>query len=84
MPAPGSRSTGGGATTSSPTTTASDASRIQPTQARSGGDLGMRKGSFKARVQSAMARHAAAASSGTPATPPNSAAPGAKFGQGVK
>ncbi|KAI0729047.1 hypothetical protein C8Q72DRAFT_884718 [Fomitopsis betulina] len=66
MPAKGSRATGGA---SSNKTSSSDASRIQSTQAKSGGDTG--KGSFPARAQAAAAKNAT----------PN---PGPKVGKGSK
>ncbi|KAI0729040.1 hypothetical protein C8Q72DRAFT_884713 [Fomitopsis betulina] len=76
MPFPGSRAAG----SATSRTTPSDASRIQSTQAKSGGDVG--KGSFTSRIQRAAARNTSP--SGTPATLAHSAAPGAKVGKGAK
>ncbi|KAH9841101.1 uncharacterized protein C8Q71DRAFT_854954 [Rhodofomes roseus] len=58
-PSKGSRSTGGGAGSKM---SGSDASRVQSTQAKSGGETG--KNSFPARAQSAAAKN------GTPASGP--------------
>ncbi|KAI0795940.1 hypothetical protein C8Q75DRAFT_803002 [Abortiporus biennis] len=58
-PAKGTRSTGGSASSAKPPsggkTTASDAARIQSTQAKAGNDTS--KGSFPARAQAAAARN---------------------------